>query len=74
MNFDKLEDIVKSKFGYTLEFKQNSFDNIENVIEEAEKKYSKNIINVDLFLNNNFYNIGKVADKAAEQIIYYLDL
>lgn len=74
VNFDKLEDVVKSKFGYTLEFKQNSFDNIENVIEDAEKKYSKNIINVDLFLNNNFYNFGKVADKAAEQIIYYLDL
>ena len=74
VNFEKLEDIIKYKFGYTLDYKKNCFDNIANLIKESENKYYKNFSNIDSFLNNNFYNFGNVADKAAEQIISSLDL
>ena len=69
-----MEDIIKYKFGYTLDYKKNCFDNIENLIKESENKYYKNLSNIDSFLNNNFYNFGNVANKAAEQIISSLDL
>ena len=74
VNFEKLEDIIKYKFGYTLDYKKNCFDNIANLIKESENKYYKNFSNIDSFLNYNFYNFGNVADKAAEQIISSLDL
>tara|TARA_B100000886_G_scaffold340453_1_gene310107 strand:+ start:4030 stop:5139 length:1110 start_codon:yes stop_codon:yes gene_type:complete len=73
INNEKLEDTVKSKFGFSLNLERKNFNNINNLILECEREFEKQKIKIDDFLINNFFNFGKVADKAATQIIDFLD-
>tara|TARA_B100000900_G_scaffold415936_1_gene447966 strand:+ start:659 stop:1798 length:1140 start_codon:yes stop_codon:yes gene_type:complete len=72
LNVKNLELEVKKKFGYAIEYENNNFENIKDLINNAELDFIKKKNELNEFLKKNFYNYGNVAEVASQQIIDHL--
>ena len=71
-NFDQFNDHynmdnkIREKFGVT--FNKNEIEKIDFIIKNAEVKFKDNKVEIDDFLNQNFYNFGKTVIEFEKKI------
>ena len=65
-----IDETIKKTFGYS--FKKNQINEIDSILSKATSEFRDKVIEIDSFLDNNFYNIGETKKKLNENIEIFL--
>ena len=65
-----IDQTIKKTFGYS--FKKNQINEIDSILSKATSEFRDKVIEIDSFLDNNFYNIGETKKKLNENIEIFL--
>ena len=70
--FTAIEDIIKSKFGLTLDI--DNLGNIDEKIKNFNKKFKNIEGEISSFLSDNFYNIDGNEEVLKKKINQFIDI